>query len=202
MNFPQDKTELLGETREARAGAKEFQFVAFFRKQRAQDHESPFLIQQLRRRVVQFVKNKTREALERKNLQPRVTTEQNNGEQLAFELKRGLLRREQNQRWPIWRRFERSADFRQAAESLAAASGAEEEPDLHAPIFSRTGFGAKKINSDYGENQTRFVKPLIGKGVFKESSQEIIPRAEMQQSGLQLLISSLKILSSIGRYIP
>ena len=136
---------MLGKAREACAGAEKFHVVAFFREQGAQDHEAPFLIEQFGRGIVEFVENKTREALKRENAQARVAAEGIVGEQLAFELEGGLLGREQNQRRAVRRRSEGGADFRQAAEGLAAAGGAEEEPDLHGPIFSRMGFSGKKL---------------------------------------------------------
>ena len=54
LEFAQDQAELLGETREPRAGAEQFQFIALFREQRAQDHEAAFLIEQFGRRLVEF----------------------------------------------------------------------------------------------------------------------------------------------------
>ena len=48
-------------------------------------------------------------------------------EQLAFDLKRGLLRRDEDQRRPIRRPGQGGAHFGKTAESLAAAGGAEKE---------------------------------------------------------------------------
>ena len=64
-------------------------------------------------------------------------------EQLAFELERGLLGGEQNQ-WRAGGIFpQRGADFRQTAEGLAAAGGAEEKARLHG-LFSRKGAKAQR----------------------------------------------------------
>ena len=64
-------------------------------------------------------------------------------EQLAFELKRGLFGREENQRLAFGIFAQRGADFREAAEGLAAAGGAEEKARLHAG-FSRKGARAQR----------------------------------------------------------
>ena len=84
-----------------------------------------------------------REALEGEDLQARVAVERIIGEQLAFELKRGLFGREQDQRWSFGSGGKGSADFRQAAEGFAAAGGTEEKTRLH-DLFSRKGAKAQR----------------------------------------------------------
>ena len=67
------------------------------------------------------------------------------GEQLAFELKRGLFGREKDQ----WCAFgivpQRGANFGEAAECLAAAGGAEEKSHLHTAFFAQRRDGAKEF---------------------------------------------------------
>jgi hypothetical protein len=101
---------------------------------------------------MELIENETREPFEGKNPQARIAAEGIIGEQLALELKSGLLGREQNQRWPIRQRLQGGADFRQAAESLATAGGAKEKPDLHDAIFSRMSAGGKNFISFPNEN--------------------------------------------------
>ena len=63
--------------------------------------------------------------------------------QLAFELKRGLLGRDQDQRTTIGIIGQCGTHFREAAESLAAAGGAEEKTRLH-DLFSRKDARAQR----------------------------------------------------------
>ena len=100
-------------------------------QQSAQDHETTFAGQQFRRREIQAFENKTGEAVKGKNLQARETSELDIGEELAFELKGGLLGREDDQRVAVRLSFEGGAHFGEAAESLAAASGAKKEAHRH-----------------------------------------------------------------------
>jgi hypothetical protein len=76
-------------------------------------------------------------------VQARIAVERRGGEQLAFELERGLFGREQNQ----WRACgcggERGTDFRAAAEGFAAAGGTEKKACLH-DLFSRKGAKAQR----------------------------------------------------------
>ena len=67
------------------------------------------------------------------------------GEQLAFELKRGLFGRKQNQRWTLRAFPQGGADFGKAAECLAAAGGAEEKSRLHTRFFAQRRTGAKEF---------------------------------------------------------
>jgi hypothetical protein len=59
------------------------------------------------------------------------------GEQLAFELKRRLLGREQNQRRAFRRLVQCLADFRETAKRLAAAGRTEEKMCLHGLLFAQ-----------------------------------------------------------------
>ena len=58
------------------------------------------------------------------------------GEKLAFQLIRGLVRNQEQQRRPIGRGGKRGADFRQAAEGLAAARRAQDEARMHPKVLS------------------------------------------------------------------
>jgi hypothetical protein len=69
-------------------------------------------------------------------------------QQLAFELKRRLLGREQQQRQAIWRRAQMLENLGQAAVSFAAAGGAEQEPDVHTG-FLRKDAKAQRILFHY-----------------------------------------------------
>ena len=67
------------------------------------------------------------------------------GEQLPFELERGLFGRQQDQGRTFGIFAECITDFRQTAERLAAAGGAEKEARLHTGFFAQRGAGAKKL---------------------------------------------------------
>lgn len=75
-----------------------------------------------------------REAVEGDNLKSRVAGEVGTFEELAFELERRLLGREEQERWAVGRALQFGTDFLQAAPGLAAAGGAEEEVDAHAAM--------------------------------------------------------------------
>lgn len=77
-------------------------------------------------------------------MQSRVAVEFGVGEQLAFELKGGLLGREQEERRAVGRRDQFPADLREAAEGLAAAGGAEQKSRLHGDGFSRNAAARQK----------------------------------------------------------
>ena len=83
-------------------------------------------------------------------MQARVAIKRRIRKQLAFELERGLLGREQDQ----WRAFgifaQRSADFREAAEGLAAAGGAEEKARLHGRFLAQRRKEAKTQRNLFG----------------------------------------------------
>ena len=64
LEFTQREAQMLGEPGEARAGAEEFELVALFLQQSAQDHEAAFLVKQSRRGFLQLLKNKKCQALE------------------------------------------------------------------------------------------------------------------------------------------
>ena len=70
-------------------------------------------------------------------MKPRVTVELRVSEQLTFKLRGGLLGREQQERRAVRRRDQFTADFREAAEGLAAAGGAEQKSRLHRDVFNR-----------------------------------------------------------------
>ena len=66
------------------------------------------------------------------------------GEELAFKLKRGLLGCEQQERRTVRRREQFTANLREAAESFAAASGAEQESRLHSGDLSHNAAARQK----------------------------------------------------------
>jgi hypothetical protein len=138
LQFAEQLAELLGKTRAACAWAKQFQFTFVPYQQGAQDHHAAFLGEQSRwHRDAARVQDKPREPLERKNVQARVTLRSAIGEQLAFELKRRLLGREQNQRRAFRRLVQCMADFRETAKRLAAAGRTEEKAHLHGLLFAQ-----------------------------------------------------------------
>ena len=79
-------------------------------------------------------------------MQPRIAVQRTVGEQLAFELERGLFGREKNERIACRIFFEHGAYFGESAESFAAAGGAEEKSRLH-DLFSRKSAKAQRIFS-------------------------------------------------------
>ena len=91
------------------------------------------------------IEDKLRETVKGKYLQPREAGGFPAVEQLPFDLKRGLLGREQDQRRAVRRGGERGADFGEAAESFSTASGAEEEARLHAEILTQSRKVAKEF---------------------------------------------------------
>ena len=97
------------------------------------------------RRDGQGVKDKPRQPLERKNVQPRVAGQRVPGQQLAFELEGGLFGREQDQRQAFRRSRQGGADFGQTAERLAAAGRTEEKARLHALLFAQSREIAKQF---------------------------------------------------------
>jgi len=135
LKLAQQFTQLSGESGTPCASTKELQLTFVPHEQRAQNHDAAFVGQKFRRRDIQFFKKETRQTFERKNVQPGETLQRFVGEQLAFELERGLFGREKNQRLAFGIIFERGADFREAAESFAAAGGAEEKSRSHNFIF-------------------------------------------------------------------
>src|SRR5204863_473021 len=72
LQLVQNLAELLGKSSEPRAGAEQFQLVAFSPKQCAKDHQTAFLVQHFRQRLVELVKDKAREPFKGKNVQPRI----------------------------------------------------------------------------------------------------------------------------------
>ena len=146
LQFAEQLAELLGKTGAARAGAKQFQFAFVPHQQGAQHHHAAFLGKQSRRhRDAERVEDEPREPLERKNVQPRVAGQGAVGEQLAFELKRGLFGREQDQRRAFRRCRQGGPDFRQTAKRLAAAGRTEEKTRLHGLLFAQRREIAKQF---------------------------------------------------------
>ena len=150
LEFAQGEAELPGEAGQPGAGAEQFQFFATPRQQRAQNHQPAFLVEHPGRRLTELLEDKTSEPLEGKNAQPRVALKRIVRKQLAFELKGGLLGREQNQRRAVRHLCQRGADLGQTAMRLAAAGGAEEEVDLHAGFFHVKPGGGKGFISSRG----------------------------------------------------
>ena len=120
-----------------------------FGEQGTQHHDAAFGVEQARGDGGEFAEGEVGEAIKRDDLQAGVTGERGVGEQLAFELKCGLLGREENQRRAIGRAEEFGANLGEAAESFAAASGAEEEARLHGESFSRKATAAQKNKEIY-----------------------------------------------------
>ena len=166
LQFAEQLAELLGKTGAARAGAKQFQFAFVPQQQGAQHHHAAFLGKQSRRhRDAERVEDEPREPLERKNVQPRVALADGAvGKQLAFELKRGLFGREQNQRRAFRRCRQSGADFRQTAKCLAAAGRTEEKTRLHSLLFAQRREIAKQFIAKFWQGlvggRTYFLFPF------------------------------------------
>jgi hypothetical protein len=136
LPLAEDPAQLLCESGTVCALAEQSQFIFMPLQQCTQNHCAAFIVQQFWRRDIKFFKNKLREPLKGKNVQPHVTVEGTMGEQLAFELESGLFGREKDKRRATGIVFEQGADFSEAAESFAAAGGAEKNSGLH-DLFSR-----------------------------------------------------------------
>ncbi len=116
---------------------KQFQLGASLIQQGAQHHHATFVVEPVGLRVGRFAEDELREAIKGKDLQPGVAVQFRIGEELAFELGGGLFGREQQERRAIGRRDQFTTNLREAAESLAAAGGAEQESRLHGVFFNR-----------------------------------------------------------------
>ena len=158
LQVAQQKTQAGGETGQAGGGVKEFEIAALLIQQRAQHHYAAFVIEPagLCGGFSEYVFGET---IEGKDLQPRVTVEFGIGEQLAFDLCGGLLGREQQEWRAVWRRDQLTADFREAAEGLAAASGAEQESRLHGDVFNRKRDARQKNKVFYFAGLDGFCPP-------------------------------------------
>ena len=166
LQFTEQLAELLGETGASGAGAEQFQFAFVPQQQRAQDHHPPFLGEQPRRpRDAQRIEDKLREPLERKNVQARISGQSPGVKQLAFELKRRLLGRKQDQRRAFRRRRQGGADFGEAAERLAAAGRPEEKMRLHALLFAQCREIARQFIVKFWQGvvggRPRFLFPFV-----------------------------------------
>lgn len=137
LQFAQQEAEPRGETRQSRGGVKQFQVGALLIQQSAQHHDATFVVEPVHLGRDGFAQDELCEAIEGKDLQSRVTVEIGSGEQLAFELERGLFRGEQQERRTFGRRDQFTADLREAAVSLTAAGGAEQESRSHGLFFNR-----------------------------------------------------------------
>jgi hypothetical protein len=89
LPLAEDPAQLLCESGTACALAEQSQFIFMPLQQCTQNHCAAFIVQQFWRRDIKFFKNKLREPLKGKNVQPHVTVEGTMGEQLAFELESG-----------------------------------------------------------------------------------------------------------------
>ena len=131
LQFAQRQAQFLGESRESRAGAKQFQVIALPGQQPAQHHEAAFFVEHLQARRLKLIENEIRQALEGKDMQPRVAGKGRLCQQLPLQAVGCLLGCDQQQRQARRRRRECLAHFRQTTEGLAAARRPQEETDLH-----------------------------------------------------------------------
>ena len=92
-----------------------------------------------------MIEDEKSQALEGKNEEPRVAREGRPGEQLALELIRGLLGRDEQQGRAVGRGGKRGADFSEAAKGLAAAGGSEEKARLHGNVLAQRRAEAKGV---------------------------------------------------------
>ena len=134
LQLAQQMAELMREPRQPCRRAEEFQPVLMLGEQGAQDHQPPFLAEQLRGRRRELFENEAGQPLEGQDLQASVTAQLGIRQELALELKGGLLGREKKERRSGRRSQQRAAAFRHTTESLATPRGPEQKPDEHAPL--------------------------------------------------------------------
>ncbi len=96
-------------------------------------------------------KDKLRQPVERQNVQPREAGKFFIREQLAFELKRRLFGRENDQRVARGIIGQRRPHFGETAESFSAAGGPEQEARLHGASFHAKPQGRKGIYRSPGK---------------------------------------------------
>lgn len=133
LEFAEELAELARETGESGGGAEDAERGVFPGQQRAENHHAAFVVEQLGDGGEGF-EEPVCEAVEGDDLQARVAGEAGVIEELAFELEGGLLRGEQEEGRAVGGALQLGADVREAAPSLAAAGGAEEEVDAHAAM--------------------------------------------------------------------
>src|ERR1017187_143863 len=109
----------------------------------------------------QLFKDEFCQPVEGKNLQPREAGNFRVGEQLAFELERGLLGRKQNQRRAVGRGAQGGTDLGETSERLAAAGGAEEKARLHGGKFHAKAQRRKGIYLPADHNGRILILPPI-----------------------------------------
>jgi hypothetical protein len=151
LQFAQQPAEPGGKSGQSRGGMKQPELGSSPSQQGAQDHDPAFLIQPPRRIGGEFAQDVIRQAVEGENLQPAIPLQLRArvgiavSQQLAFELKGGLFRGEQQQGRAIGGAQQFPTDFGQAAEGLAAAGGTEEELRLHRRMVSAKWFDGKEF---------------------------------------------------------
>ena len=112
LQFAEQLAELLRETRPAGAAPEQFQFVLVPHQQRAQHHDAAFIVQLVGGRDRQLFQDKSRQPVERKNMQPRVA-----GQcpcRRATGVRAGT--------WPVWARAESAAGLRHCRRNAARIS--------------------------------------------------------------------------------
>ncbi len=144
LELAQEPAELLGETGQPRARAKDLKFRALFGQDRPQQHDPSLLVQQPWRNRRKLGEEEIRETFKRKNLQAGVSGKIGIRQQLPFQLKGGLFRGQEHERRPLRRRSERGADFLQATVGLAAACRSQEETHVHGDVLSSIRQPAKE----------------------------------------------------------
>jgi len=113
-------------------------------QQGAQHHDAAFFRQERGPRPAQLFENKSGQALEGKNVKARVAGQGGVAEELPFQLERGLLGGEENQRRPLGILAQGGANFRQAPESFPGAGRTEEKARLHAPLLAQKAAAEKE----------------------------------------------------------
>ena len=103
LKLAEQKAELLCKASEPGGRAEHFQLTLLLHEQSAQHHHAALFAKGFARGDAKIVQDETGESLERKDVQARVTMEIRMGEKLTFELKRGLLGREQQERRTVRR---------------------------------------------------------------------------------------------------
>ena len=139
LQFTEQLAELLREPRPPGAAPEQFQFVFMPQDQRAQHHDAALVVQLVGRRHRQLFQNKSRQPVERKNMQPRVAgTTPSPASNWRSSWNVACLGASRTSGGPSGHCLQRGADFGKAAERLAAAGGTEEKARLHAGFFAQS----------------------------------------------------------------
>ncbi len=143
LELSQHLAQLPRKAGHARRAAIDPQVAFMPHEQRAQDHHAPLLVEQWRHRASQAREHMLGQALEGKDPQAGVPGQLGPGEQLALQLKRGLLGRQQHKGTPLRRGHQPPPQKIQAPPGLATACRAQYEAHPHAAVLAHPAVQAK-----------------------------------------------------------